>query len=375
MDTEAPDTEAPLPLHLTSLVRAWKCRQRGMCCKVHSIPISETQRRRITRRLVEVGDERAEMLQTGPFEVVDGWLQLPRRDGACVFLEDDLCSLHKRFGANAVPNACAKFPYIMMLTDDRLVASLSFQCPTALELLAHSPGFEILVEPDGDPPTDQVSFLASPGASYFDLAGEPVAPDVFWRLHRQLLAQLMARPEPSPLERLCAFAEAATGLTVPAGIALPADIWRRTSWDMQVTRDLAQATGEPAHELGWWWSQVRPQDYTFAHPAGFDGDAFVMRYLLHRTFAPVFYLHHRDLRFLLAMLFALLVRIRLEEGRGHELTVAVRHTDRFFVHPLHPAELFGTAAQPDQPPGPELPWGNSWRVFAALARSTATPAQ
>jgi len=66
------------------------------------------------------------------------------------------------------------------------------------------------------------------------------------------------------------------------------------------------------------------------------------------------------------MSFGLLVRMRLEAGRGHEVTVAVRHSDRFFVHPVDPTETFGSA---ESPLGPELPWGNSWRVFAALARS------
>jgi len=357
-----------LPLHLTSLVRDWKCRKRGMCCKVHSIPVSETQRRRIVRGLVGVNDARAEVMQTGPFEIVDGWIQLPRRDGACIFLEDNLCSLHKRFGPNSVPSACAKFPYIVLLTADRLIASLSFQCPTALELLAHSPGFEVLVEPEGEPPTDSVSYLAAPTERYIDLTGQHVTPEVFWRQHDGLLQRLMARPETDPLARLVAFAEAETGACAPPGIVVPADLWTRVAWDMQVTRDLAAATGEDAYELGWWWSLVRPQEYTFNAPDNMDADAFVTRYLLHRAFAPVFYLHHRDLRFLLAMLFGLLVRIRLEQARGHDVTVAVRHTDRFFVHPMNPAELFGTAANPI---GADLPWGNSWRVFAALARATS----
>lgn len=359
-----------LPLHLTSLVRDWKCRQRGMCCKVHTIPISETQRRRVMRRLADVGDPRAELLQNGPFEVVDGWLQLPRRDGACVFLEANLCGLHKRFGAHEVPSACATFPYIVLLTDDRLIASLSFQCPTALELLAHADRFEELVEPDGAPPTEMVNFLASPSVPYFDLSGQRVTPEVFWRLHRELVARLIARPERAPLARLLAFAEAETGCPAPAGIALPTDFWTRSSWDMQVTRDLAQTTGEPSHELGWWWAVVHPQSYTFNHPEHFDPDAFVTRYLLQRAFAPVCYLHHRDLRFLLAMLFALLVRVRLEQGRGHEITVAVRHTDRFFVHPRNPVELFGAPRDLAAGDAADLPWGNSWRVFAALAQAT-----
>jgi len=359
------DTES-LPLHLTPLVRAWQCRKRGLCCKGLSISISETKRKRIARRLGEIGDERAELIQTGPFEIVDGWLQLPRKDGACVFLEDRLCGLHKRFGGTSVPNACATFPYIVMLTDDRLIASLSFQCPTALELLAHSERFAVLVEPDGEPPTDQVSFLGSTDETFFDLQGEPVTVSDFWRLHRAMAARFEARQERDPLQRLIAFAEAETGEAAPPAIELPDNFWSRASWDMAVSRELSRAAGEATHELGWWLSLMRPQDYEFRHPEGFDADAFVMRYLLHRLFAPVFYLHHRDLRFGLAMLFALLVRIRLERGRGHEVTVAVRHTDRFFVHPIDATEIFGSAANPL---GPELPWGNSWRVFATLARS------
>lgn len=353
-----------LPLYLTPLVRQWKCRQRGMCCKVHSIPITETERRRIARNLTADHDERAELMQEGALAVTDGWQQLPRRDGACVFLEQNLCSLHRRFGAQAIPSACRKFPYLMLLTDDRLVASLSFQCPTALELLAHAPAFEVVVEPEGEPPSESVSFLAEPGKAYFDLAGDKVSAAVFWRQHWHLLERLLARPELDPWQRLVAFAATETGQPAPPRVTLPPEVWSAPWWNMAVSRELEQATGERTYDLGWWWAPMPPQEYVFDRPPDLDEDAFVMRYLMHRMFAPVWYLHHRDLRFGVAMLFALLVRIRVERARGHDVTVAVRHTDRFFVHVPNPEELFGTG---DQPIDPELPWGHSWRVLAALS--------
>ena len=356
-----------LPLHLTPLVRQWKCRQRGMCCKVHSVPVTETERRRIVRHLTADHDARAELMAEGALEEIDGWQQLPRADGACVFLEQNLCSLHKRFGATTTPGACRKFPYLVLLTDDRLVASLSFQCPTALELLAHAPSFETVVEDEGEPPTDSVSFLAEPDADYFDLQGHKVSAADFWRQHWQLLDRLVARPEADPVERLIAFAAAETGQAAPGPVALPPEVWSKPWWNMAVGRELERATGERAHDLGWWWVVMPPQDYTFDRPADLDEDAFVMRYLLHRMFAPVWYLHHRDLRFGLAMLFALLVRIRMECARGHDVTVAVRHTDRFFVHVPNPEQLFGTRADPIDP---DLPWGHSWRVLAALVSAT-----
>lgn len=356
-----------LPLYLTPLVRQWKCRQRGMCCKVHSIPITETERRRIARHLAADHDPRAELVQEGALHVVDGWQQLPRQGGACVFLEQNLCSLHKRFGAQSIPGACRKFPHLLLLTDDRLVASLSFQCPTALELLAHAPGFEVVVEPEGEPPTDSVSWLAEPDKDYFDLAGRRVTAQEFWRLHWQLLERLDARTERDPWERLVAFAAMETGQSAPPRVALPPEVWSAPWWNMAVSRELEQATGERAYDLGWWWVPMPPQEYTFDRPADLDEAAFVTRYVLHRMFAPVWYLHHRDLRFGIAMLFALLVRIRVERARGHDVTVAVRHTDRFFVHVPNPEELFGTR---EQPVDPALPWGCSWRVLAALAGAT-----
>lgn len=358
-----------MPLHLTPLVRAWQCRKRGMCCRVHKIPVSEIERRRITRHLAAAHDDRAALMHEGMLEVVHGWQQLPRKDGACVFLEHNLCSLHARFGAAAIPGACRQFPHLLLMTDDRLVASLSFQCPTALELLAHAPRFETLIEPDGEPPTDAVSHLADHAHTYVDLAGRVVSPAEFWRGHWRLFERLAARPEPDPLARLIAFAEAETGERAPPPAHLPADLWSADFWHPGATFQLARAAGESAFDLAAWWEPVSPQDYTFNRPDPFDEDAFVLRYLLHRAFAPVFYVHHRDQRFLLAMLFGLYVRIRLERARGHDVTTAVRHTDRFFVHVPNPEELFGANGQPLDT---LLPWGSSWRVLAALASSSPT---
>lgn len=355
-----------LPLHLTPIVRAWQCRKRGLCCKVQGIPVSEVERRRISRHLVAVGDERAANMEGGALEVSQGWQQLPMRDGACTFLERNLCSLRARFGPAAPPGACRKFPHLLLLTDDRLVASLSFQCPTALELLAHAGSFEAIVEPDGEPPTDSVSYLAEPSQRYVDLEGRPVSPADFWRRHWQLFERLASRSERDPLERLVAFAEEVTGQRAPPAAVVSEEVWTSARWHPGATYQLARAAGESAFDLSPWWEPLAPQDYTFAHPERFDEDAFVTRYLLHRAFAPVFYMHHRDLRFLLAMLFGLYVRVRLERARGHDVTVAVRHTDRFFVHVPNPEELFGANGQPIDT---ALPWGSSWRVMAALARS------
>jgi hypothetical protein len=305
-------------------------------------------------------------MQEGALEVIDGWQQLPRRDDACVFLAKNLCSLHTRFGPSAIPGACRKFPHLLLMTDDRLIASLSFQCPTALELLAHAPRFETLIEPDGEPPTDSVSYLAEPSQAYVDLEGRLVSPAEFWRRHWQLFERLAARPEADPLSRLIAFAEAETDQRAPPPAVLTESVWRADFWHPGATFQLAKAAGESAFDLSAWWEPVTPQAYTFERPDPLDEDAFILRYLLHRAFAPVFYLHHRDHRFFIAMLFGLYLRIRLERARGHDVTTAVRHTDRFFVHVPNPEELFGANGQPLDT---ILPWGSSWRVLATLARS------
>jgi Fe-S-cluster containining protein len=253
----------PLPLHLTPLVRAWQCRKRGMCCRVHRIPVSETERRRITRNLAAAHDDRAALMQEGALEVIDGWQQLPRRDDACVFLAKNLCSLHTRFGPSAIPGACRKFPHLLLMTDDRLIASLSFQCPTALELLAHAPRFETLIEPDGEPPTDSVSYLAEPSQAYVDLEGRLVSPAEFWRRHWQLFERLAARPEADPLSRLIAFAEAETDQRAPPPAVLTESVWRADFWHPGATFQLAKAAGESAFDLSAWWEPVTPQAYTF----------------------------------------------------------------------------------------------------------------
>ena len=355
--------EAGLPLYLTPMVRAWQCKKRGLCCKYQGVQIDEVERRRLERKLREVGDPLAERLAPGVIERAQGWPILPRDGEHCVFLgEDNLCGVRRRFGDGVYPQVCKKFPYLSLLTDDRHVVGLSFQCPTALQLLAAEPGFEVVVEPAGEPPVERVAFVGNEDREAFDLAGDRIGIAAFWRLHWSLFDHFRSRSEASPFERLRAFAEEVTGEVVPERVGMAPKHWRQGAFEPSIADALERAAGHVPEGLPAFWMHVPPQPFELDPLPPVDEDALLLRYLLHRFFCPSFYLHACDPAFLLTNLFAMVARYRVERERGFDPLAAVRNLDRFFVHSGGAAAILGSGST-----------SAAWRAMAALARAAMEP--
>jgi Fe-S-cluster containining protein len=63
--------------------------------------------------------------------IVDGFLRMVQ--GACLFLDDDnLCSLHKTYGAKAKPTVCKQFPMVATQTGETLRVQVDPACYTAM---------------------------------------------------------------------------------------------------------------------------------------------------------------------------------------------------------------------------------------------------
>jgi hypothetical protein len=345
-----------LPLHLTPMVRDWACRKRGLCCTKHQVLVAPDERVGIQRALEERGDPLALTLTADG----DSHTVLPMKDEVCVFLgEDRLCTLRKRFGEAVYPAVCKKFPFLAIRTPDRQILGLTFSCPTALELLAQEPAFKPRVE-TGTPPVDRGASLHLEDRRYIDFRGDSTGLEAFWKAHWDFLDRLARHPEPQPARRLAALAEALTGIEAPPPAVVRRDLWRQGAFEPAVERELRRLTGEVPPGLPWLWVDIQPQSFTLDPLPDLDEDALLMRYLLHRTFLPIAYTYRADGSFLLATLFAMIARYRIERARGHAPLVAIRNLDRYFIHTGNSGAIFGTEA--DHP---------AWQAMSALAMAVA----
>lgn len=351
-----------LPLHMTPMVRAWACRKRGLCCKHQHVQIDEVERRRLERKLEEVGDPLHRRLTTENVQRIGGWAVLPRVGNNCAFLgEDHLCTVRKRFDLSAYPGVCKKFPYLSILTDDRQLIGLTFQCPTALQLLGEEASFELVVEVGTEPPVERVAFVNAESRTYLDFQGNPVDCATFWKNHWEHLERFRQRPESDPALRLTAFAEAETGEQAPPPAVVRRDIWVQGAFEPSVERELTRLAGAIPPGLFWLWVHIDPQQYTLdpLPPLDQAGEhALVLRYLMHRMLMPIAYISICDPRFLVSTLFAMLARYRIERARGFEPLDCIRQLDRFFVHTSNPGAIFGSEST-------FIPW----RAMASLARA------
>ena len=347
---------------MTPMVRAWACKKRGLCCKHQHVQIDEVERRRLERLLTEANDPLRHRFSPENIQTIDGWPVLPRVDRTCAFLgADSLCTVRTRFGDRPYPAVCKKFPYLSIVTTDQQLVGLSFQCPSALELLGIETRFEVVVEVDTEPPVERVAFVNSPERTYLSATGEKIDPARFWDQHKVLLADFLARPETDPVERLTRFSEALTGEDAPPPAVVRKDIWLQGSFEPSVERELTRLAGPIPPGLPWLWIQIDPQDYTLEGVPTFDTKAekaLLLRYLMHRILMPVAYISLADPRFLLSTLFAMVARYRIERARGYAPLDCIRQLDRFFVHTSNPGALFGTEAT-----------FISWRAMASLARA------
>lgn len=346
--------DAP-PLVMTPMVRRWRCHQRGDCCRGHRVRLDAVEQRRIHKALVADGDPRAELMLDDRLEQDDGWRYLPIVDGTCVFLaEDKRCGLRRRDPAAAYPAVCQRFPYLSILTPDRHLLGLTLSCPTALGLFADEAAFEVVVEPEGEPPTDFVSWVGQPDRDYTLVDGRATDAETFWRTHWEWLDRLRGRTEDDPVERVVAFAEEVTGLPRPPRVPLSDALWSRGP-DEDALDALAAAVGHRPRAIYFLWTSQYGDAYADPVSSPSDEADLAWRFLLHRMLVPPVYVARADLRVQLMTLFAVLVRWRVARARGATPIDAARAADRMIIH----SRTIGALAA-------EHPDGPSWRTLAAL---------
>jgi hypothetical protein len=244
------------------------------------------------------------------------------------------------------------------MTNDRQVVGLTFQCPTALQLLAEETSFELVVERGVEPPVQSVAWMGDAERECWDLQGQRIPVDKFWAQHWELFERFIARPETSPIERLVAWAEEVTGEKVAPPAEMRRIFWRQGAFEDSIPAQLIELAGEAPAGLRWLWTHSPPQEYTLDPLPPLDEDALLLRYLHHRLLVPVFYLSVASPRFLIATLFAMIARYRIERERCYDVLAAVRQLDRYFVHTSNAGLLVET--QMTMAP---------WRAMASLARA------
>lgn len=345
----------PLTLVKPRIVDAWRCHQRGLCCRGIAVELDRVTLTRMHRRLAaDASPEAAALDPARPSPVF-----IPQRgDGSCTFLDDDnLCRYRKRYGVETMPPVCTTFPYLSYLTPAQLRVGLSFRCPTALGLLAATEVVDVVHEPDGEPPTPQVMALAAPGRDYWDADGRAQSPERFWELHRAFEQVFSAQPaKAAPIQKLDA-AVRAVGLTVPETPDLPRALLVEGPRGAAGLASLAPL-GPVSPTIRHLWRQLDLEPMDEVLPLSGDEDALLSRYLAHRLLAPSPYARETSIRYLIGALYAGLARYAIERARGESPLVALRRVDHLIVHtgwlPLVLSPERGSA---------------EWRPVAALARA------
>jgi lysine-N-methylase len=108
----------------------WDCQVCGNCCYQYQVAVTEEERQRI------LAQDWSELGKVRPFKRL-GWFSRRyclnhRPDGACVFLGDDnRCSIHARYGAEAKPLACRLYPFVLVPVGDEWHVGVRYACPSA----------------------------------------------------------------------------------------------------------------------------------------------------------------------------------------------------------------------------------------------------
>jgi len=139
-----------VPVFVLSIHADYACRHSGACCTAGwRIPVE----RACEERLVGSGGSPEVTSGGTTLFVRDGALtMLALADGACVCFDRaaegrPACAIHRTFGHEALPSACAHFPRVAV-TDDRATAvTLSHFCPTAAAMLFRDMQLSIVEAP------------------------------------------------------------------------------------------------------------------------------------------------------------------------------------------------------------------------------------
>ncbi|MBN1437531.1 MAG: YkgJ family cysteine cluster protein [Sedimentisphaerales bacterium] len=111
-------------------IQQYNCIRCGGCCRGFLVAVRADERRAIE----DLADWRSRL------DVADLWVShrgsggsyalAKRSDGSCVFLDrNNLCLIHKEFGAEAKPLACQLYPFVITPIGDEIRIGLRFDCP------------------------------------------------------------------------------------------------------------------------------------------------------------------------------------------------------------------------------------------------------
>jgi lysine-N-methylase len=118
-------------------IQNWNCHSCGGCCTQHEVVITDEEKRRIEEQAWTPADgvpaDRPVIKTKGPpwarYHVLN-W----QDDGACVFLDErGLCRMHAKFGEPSKPLACRVYPYAFHPAGKKVVVSVRYSCPSAVE--------------------------------------------------------------------------------------------------------------------------------------------------------------------------------------------------------------------------------------------------
>jgi Fe-S-cluster containining protein len=126
-----------IPLLIPEDLR-FSCTACGSCCRGVNIPVSPVTARMLTpeRRTIL---QKELVVRRGLFfsmiiEDEERELTLCQtRNGACVFLEESRCALHRRWGSQAKPHVCQAFPFQFVLTPQGIAVGLQAECRDLLQ--------------------------------------------------------------------------------------------------------------------------------------------------------------------------------------------------------------------------------------------------
>lgn len=161
------------------------CQQCGDCCRTWNVLVTEAEREALRSLEWPEGSALAGVRPTAAVKVpgMEGRHRLARQDdGACVFLADNQCALHREFGADAKPLMCRLYPFAFYAVGERTTVDCSFFC----QGISRNVG-----EPLSVRESEWVEQIASGAASRSDSfelrKGTPIGPDLLWELEHFLL--------------------------------------------------------------------------------------------------------------------------------------------------------------------------------------------
>lgn len=344
--------------YLDPIVLEWQCQKRGDCCRAWRIDVTPSELRAMATATDDAGHTKVSMRlleEHLPDRRLDGTCAVPMTpDGACMFLENNLCGYRMKFSSETLPTTCRRFPQLGVVTPRRTLYGLSFSCPTALSLLVARPRLEIRAH-DGDAPMDMPCDFR--GA---DDGEEDPAAVAFWDMHWAWLERFRSF-EGTPAQRLRALVREVADLELSAPTEkLPP--WTSLGDDPSTRRRLEEA-GADARVLCGFFDESSARRDPGDVGAVADEDALLGSYLEHRLMLPEFLMTGASLGRIIGVLFAAVARYRFERARGATAPAAIAHLDAILLHSNYVPGLF-----PDDVPEPD-----AWQTLAMLALAEVAP--